>query len=161
MSLKMSVKNRTILCVFLLLSLVSACKKTADVVPIPAVVGSWKLDRVVLTELPTDYSALNGKSLDPLQYFGVQSVYNFANDNSFTDKETQSGIISDYSGTWTYTSNSLSLIYSDKSTEAYTYDDTTKLLSSGISPLTLSLTNPNTQQVESIVCKYQLIYAKQ
>lgn len=151
------------LILFFGLILMGSCKKTADVVTpvIPAVVGTWKLDRVIITELPTTYSALNGKNLDPLQYFGYQSVFNFVADNTFTDKETQSGVIKDFTGKWVFATNQLSLTYSDNTTDRLAYDDVTKLLSSVTASTSLSLTNPTTQIAESVTCKIQIVYVKQ
>ena len=145
------------------LILMDSCKKsTDDITPvIPAVVGTWKLDRVIITELPTPYATLNGKNLDPLQYFGYQSVFNFMADNSFTDKETQSGIITDFLGKWTFTTNQLFLTYSDNTTDGLVYDEITKLLSSVPASTSLGLTNPTTQISESVACKIQIVYIKQ
>ena len=152
----------TNLAIFFGMLVLSSCKKSEDVVtPIPAVVGTWKLDRVIVSELPSPYTTLNGKSLDPLQFFGIQSVYNISVDNSFTDKETQGGIITDNKGTWTYTTNQLSLKYSDNTTDNFVYDDATKLLSSAPIATALSLTNPNTQNQDSVSCKLQVVYVKQ
>ena len=151
------------LILFFGLILLDSCKKTTDVITpaIPAVVGTWKLDRVIITELPTTYATLNGKNLDPLQYFGYQSVYNFVVDNTFTDKETQNGIIQDLKGNWAFTTNQLSLTYSDNTTDGLVYDDVTKLLSSVPTSTSLSLTNPTTQIAESVPCKIQVVYVKQ
>jgi Lipocalin-like domain len=152
----------TVLAIFLGMLVLNSCTKTADTVtPIPAVVGIWKLDRVIISSLPTPYTSGNGKNLDPLQYFGYQSVYNFAVDNTFTDKETQAGIITDRKGTWTYTTNQLSLKYSDNTAESYAYDDATKYLNLAPFDYFLPLTNPTTQNVDSVACKLQLIYIKQ
>jgi len=152
-----------ILTSFLGLILMDSCKKTTDVITpvIPVVVGTWKLDRVIITELPTTYATLNGKNLDPLQYFGYQSVFNFVTDNTFTDKETQSGIITDFTGKWVFATNQLSLTYSDNTTDGFVYDDVTKLLSSVPASTSLNLTNPTTQIAESVTCKIQVVYVKQ
>lgn len=145
------------LILFVGIFLLGSCKKTTDVITpaIPAVVGTWKLDRVIITELPTTYASLNGKNLDPLQYFGYQSVYNFVTDNTFTDKETQNGVIKDFTGKWAFATNQLSLTYSDNTTDGLVYDDVTKLLSSVAATTSLSLTNPTTQLSESVPCKIQ------
>jgi hypothetical protein len=143
--------------------LLDSCKKTTDVITpaIPAVVGVWKLDRIIVTELPTTYASINGKSLDPLQFFAYQSVYNFVADNTFTDKETQSGVIQDLTGKWVFATNQLSLTYSDNSTDGLVYDDVSKLLSSVPASISLNLTNPTTQIAENVPCKIQVIYVKQ
>lgn len=145
------------------LILLDSCKKTTDAVTpaIPTVIGTWKLDRVIITELPTTYATLNGKNLDPLQYFGYQSVFNFVADNTFTDKETQSGVIKDLMGKWTFTTNHLFLTFSNNATDGLVYDDVTKLLSSVPASTSLSLTNPTTQIAESVPCKIQVVYVKQ
>jgi hypothetical protein len=159
---KMKTISITILALFFGMLVFSSCKKTADVItPIPAVVGTWKLDRVIVSQLPAPYMSANGKNLDPLQYFGIQSVYNFILDNTFTDKETQGGVITDNKGTWTYTTNQLTLKNSDNTTDSYIYNDTTKYLSSVPFQSALFLTNPNTQNQDSVACKLQLVYLKQ
>ena len=145
------------------LILLDSCKKTTDVITpaIPAVVGTWKLDRVIITELPATYASINGKSLDPLQNFAYQSVYTILADNTFTDKETQGGVIQDLTGKWVFATNQLSLTYSDNTTDGLVYNDVTKLLSSVAAATSLSLTNPTTQLLESVPCKIQVIYVKQ
>jgi Lipocalin-like domain len=152
-----------ILVLFLGIIFLDSCKKTTDVVTpaIPVVVGTWKLDRVIVSQLPAPYTNGNGKNLDPLQYFGIQSVYNLIADNTFTNRETLSGVITDSKGTWTYTTNQLSLKFSDNSTDSYTYDDATKVLNSDLFASALFLTNPNTQKVDSVACKFQVVYVKQ
>ncbi len=151
----------TILAIFFGMLSLSSCSKTADVTPIPAVVGTWKLDRVIVTSLPAPYTSGNGAKLDPLINFGIQSVYNFIVDNTFTDKETQSGVITDTKGTWTYSTNQLLLKYSDNTTDSFMYNDTTKYLSSAPFASALFLTNPNTQNQDSVACKLQVVYIKQ
>jgi Lipocalin-like domain len=144
--------------------LLSSCKKTEEVVtppPTSVVVGNWKLDRIVLSELPITYASLNGKSLDPLQNFGIVSTYNFVSDNTFTNKETFNGVIDDYKGTWVLTNNQLKITYSDKTTDDFAYDETTKYLSLASFTSTISLTNPTTNTSEKVACKYQLVYVKQ
>ncbi|MEY4541405.1 MAG: hypothetical protein RLZZ306_3162 [Bacteroidota bacterium] len=154
--------NLTYLTLFLgILFLGSCTKKEDNVAPVtPVVVGTWKSDRIVITELPLDYATINGKSLDPLQTFGLQETYTINADNTFTYKEIQSGVITDYKGTWVFTTNSLKLTYSDKSTEDLNYDESTKFLSTPQTAVKLPLTNPTTKIAESVPCKLQFFYVK-
>ena len=143
--------------------LFSSCKKTEDAVtppPTPVVVGNWKLDRIIITELPTAYASFNGRALDPLQNFGLQSTYSFLVDNTFTNKETQSGVIEDYKGTWAFTNNQLKITYSDKTTDDFVYDETTKFLNMPPLSVKLPFTNSTTNTTESVACKVQLVYIK-
>jgi hypothetical protein len=143
--------------------LLDSCKKTDEVVTppaIPIVVGNWKMDRILLSECPAPFASYN-KPYDPLQFFGVVSTFNFLADNTFTNKETFNGVIDDFKGTWTYTNNQLKLTYSDKTTEDYTYDETTKFLSLPTFSSTINLPNPTTNVTEKVTCKFQFVYAKQ
>jgi hypothetical protein len=143
--------------------LFSSCKKTEDVVtppPTPVVVGNWKLDRIVLSEFPTAYAIYN-KSYDPLQTFGIVSTINFLADNTFTNKETFNGVIDDYKGTWALTNNQLKITFSDKTTDDFVYDETTKYLNLASFTSTLNLPNPTTNVTEKVSCKFQFVYVKQ
>ncbi len=150
--------------ILFLTSLLMSCSKSKSVIApsVPEVIGTWKMERIIVTGLPTTYNSLNNKNLDPLQFFGISSVYKIFTEKLFTDKETSgSGFISDLNGSWAFATNLLTLTFTDNSTEALYYNSTSKVLSTNPFKSAISLQNPTTQVVESVPCSLQIIYVKQ
>jgi hypothetical protein len=140
-----------------------SCKKTETPTNIVAVnfAGVWKLDKVTPSRLTGVYANLNNQTFDALTYFAFESVITFNANNSFTDKEIDNGITTNYSGSWTVSGNTLTLKFTDNSVETFTYDDTTKKLSFNDINTVLTFNNPQTKRDEDITCDAIYLYVKQ
>ncbi len=140
----------------------NACKKTDTTTPVNTnIVGTWKLDKVTPSKLTGVYANLNNQSFDAVSYFGFSSVYVLNTDNSFTDKETDNGVTTDYSGTFSLSGTTLTLKYKDNSVETFSYDEANKKMTFNDTGTTLTFTNPNTKKEEDIVCDAIYTYLKQ
>jgi hypothetical protein len=146
---------------FLFLLSSTACKKTDATTDTIPVVATWKLDKVIPSKLTGVYANLNNQSFDALQYFAFESIISIKSDKTFTDKEVDNGITTNYSGTWTYSGNTLTLKYTDNSIEILTYDDVNKKLTYNDVNTTLTFTHPTTKREEDVVCDAQYQYIKQ
>lgn len=151
-----------ILSVSISLTILSACSSTPAVTPVavPIVVGTWNLNKVILTELPLPYSTLNGTTLDPLQYFGVQSNFILSTNKTFTNKEVKAGIVTNNTGSWVFSNNQLLLTFANAKQRAFTYNAVTKLLNTIPIASTETLTHPTKKVSEKINCKIQHNYLK-
>ncbi len=141
--------------------LLTACEKAAEPPVNLNAVGTWKLDKVIPSKLTGAFTSLNNKELDPLQYFGFSSVFTLNSDRSFTNKETDNGATATYTGTWSISDKTLTLTYSDKSVEEYTFDELNKKIVYDDTSTTLTLTNPISKRDEDVVCDAQYVYLKQ
>jgi hypothetical protein len=123
--------------------------------------GVWKLDKVIPSKLTGVYANLNNQSFDALSYFAFESVITLNANNSFTDKEIDNGVTTNYSGSYTISGNTLTLKFTDNSVEIFSYDDTTKKLSFNDTNTVLTFTNPTTRREEDITCDAIYLYVKQ
>ena len=147
-------------CLLVSSAALNSCSKSSD--PDPVVVGTWKLDRIRTSGFVAPYTSNNADN-DPLTVFGIQDNFTVKNDKSFSGTFRSNGSISDYSGSWDYSSTTLTLKDTQGNSDAYTYDGTktpVQLLGT-VNATSDSLTNPTTKKVELVKYSYQFIYVKQ
>ena len=149
-----------ILCVAVSLSGLDACKKSSDPEPVAPVVGKWTLGRVRFSGYPAPFTALNADR--PSSAYGLSGSFNVKSDKSFTETVNNGTRVTDFKGTWDFTSNTLQLKYDDSSTEDYQLDaaqDPSQLISSAVSD-TVSLRATATSPFQVVRYKYQFVYTK-
>jgi len=149
-----------ILCVAVSLVGLEACKKAADPVPDPVVVGKWTLGRLRFSGYPAPFTVLNADA--PSNSYGLSGSFNIKNDKSFTNTSSNGTRVNDTKGTWDFTNNTLQLKYDDSSTQDYQLDttkDPIQLISSAktaIDTLQVTATSPK----QAVPFKYQFVYTK-
>lgn len=149
-----------ILCVTVSLAGLNACKKAADPEPMP-VVGKWELERVRVSGLVAPYASENGDN--QINKNAISDVFTVKSDNTISaGRFQQSGRIQEYTGTWTFSNNELSVKDDKGNEEKYTLDTTSeplKLLTAATATSD-SVTNPTTNRVEVVRYNIQLVYEK-
>lgn len=137
-----------------------ACKKAADPEPQP-VVGKWELERIRISGLVAPYASENGDS--QINKNALSDVFTVKSDNTISaGRFQQNGRIQEYTGTWTFSNNELTIKDNTGNEEKYTLDTATeplKLISSATATSD-SVTNPTTKKVEVVNYKIQLVYEK-
>ncbi|RAJ94018.1 hypothetical protein LX87_03902 [Larkinella arboricola] len=140
--------------------LVSCNKDNDDPTPDP-VVGTWSSDRVRIGGLPAPYSSENGRELDALTQFGINTSFVIKSDKTFTETDRSGGIVDDFDGTWEFSGTELTKKYSDGDEVSLTYDAAKNQLLSETFAVQDSLTNPTTSKLELVSYTLQLVYKKQ
>lgn len=137
-----------------------ACKKAADPVPVPEVVAKWASDRIRVTGLPAVYASSN-KDYDAYDFAGIRTAFELKADKTLAGTDRSSGI-TDFKGTWDYTTPNLTLKLDNGSEQKLTYDASTlPTLLSVVAPQQDTLTNPTTKKDELVKYNIQLVYTKQ
>ena len=148
-----------LLCVTVLLSGLSACKKDADPEPDP-VVGRWNLERVRFSGYPAPFTSLNADR--PTSAYGISGNLNIKSDKSFTETFNNGIRVSDSKGNWDFTNNTLQLKYDTGDSESYQIDtaqDPAQLISSAITD-TDSLRASATSPIQVVPYNIQFVYTK-
>lgn len=101
----------------------NACSKSSDPVAVSPVVGRWELNRGLASGFPSSLSGINGQGLDLYYLNSEGSTLDIYSDNSFNENY-RNAVVTDGTGTWDYTNNTLTLKYDLGSTDAYTYSKT-------------------------------------
>ncbi|MFD1140738.1 lipocalin family protein [Larkinella insperata] len=130
----------------------ASCNKDDDPTPPPVVVGRWDLNHVRTSGFTS--ANLNNLTLDLYYLQFYSSRLDVYSDNTFVRNDRQEFAVGDFSGTWTYTNDKLTLKYDDGSAdEVYTYTKNKNIeeLSSELVNFSLDSTNAG---------KAQLIYRK-
>lgn len=130
----------------------ASCNKDDDPTPDPVVVGRWDLNHVKTSGFTN--ANLNNLTLDLyyLQFYG--SRLDIYSDNTFVRNDRQEFAVGDFSGTWTYTNDKLTLKYDDGSADetlTYTKNKNLEELASELVDFSLDSTSRG---------KAQLIYRK-
>lgn len=149
-----------LICVVVFAAGLSSCNKDDDPAPDP-VVGTWATDRVRIGGLPAPYSSDNGRELDALTQFGINTSFEINNDKTFTETDRSGGVVTDFDGTWEYTGTELTKKYSDGDEVTLTYDEAKNQLLSETIAIQDSLLNPTTSRPELVSFTLQLVYKKQ
>lgn len=149
-----------VLCLMVAFAGLNSCKKSADPIPDPAVVGKWTLGRIRFSEYPAPFTSLNVDR--PTGSYGISGVFTIKNDKSFSETFNSPTQVLDNKGTWDFTNNTLSLKYDDGTNDTYTLDSTKdpiQLVSAATSS-TDSLQATATSPVQVVPFKYQFVYTK-
>ena len=150
-----------ILCVTVSLAGLHACKKDSDPEPIQPVIGRWELERLRVSGLVAPYASENGDN--QINKNVLSDVFTVKSDNTISaGRRQQNGRIREYSGTWTFSNDELSIKDNQGSEVKYTLDTATepiKLITSAIA-LSDTLTDSTTNVVEILNYNIQFVYEK-
>ena len=134
----------------------SACSKSSDPVAASPVVGRWELNRGIASAFPTSLS-INGAAIDLYYLDSEGSTLDVYSDNTFNENYRNFGV-SDGTGTWDYTNNTLSLKYDGGALDSYTYAKTKNIEElTQVTPLAYSIPISSTATAAG---KIQWIYRK-
>jgi hypothetical protein len=134
----------------------SACSKSSDPVAASPVVGRWELNRGIASAFPTSLS-INGAAIDLYYLNSEGSTLDIYSDNTFNENYRQGGV-SDGTGTWDYTNNTLNLKYDGGAQDSYTYSKTKNIEElTQVNPLTYTLPTSGTATASG---KIQWVYRK-
>ena len=100
-----------------------SCSKNSDPAPSSPVVGRWELNRGIASGFPASASGINGAAIDLYYLNSEGSTLDVYSDNTFNENYRNFGV-SDGTGTWDYTNNTITLKYDGGSQDAYTYSKT-------------------------------------
>jgi hypothetical protein len=148
------------MCLIVSMVVVNSCKSN-DPEAQPAVVGTWKLNRIRFSGYPAPFTSLNADEAS--NQYGFDGNFTVKSDKTFNETFNNNGRISDLDGTWEFTNNELQLKYEDGSDDTYQLDtsrEPIKLISTAAAA-TDSLRNPQTNAVQAVPFKFQFIYEKQ
>ena len=137
-----------------------SCSKNNDPAPDP-VVGTWKLDRIRFGGYVAPYTSLNGDE-DPAQY-GIQNTFTTKTDKTYSGTNRSAGKVTDYSGNWEFTNNTLTLKDAVGGSSPFTFDATTtpnQLLTDAVAT-TDTVINPTTKLKEGVKINFRFVYIKQ
>ena len=149
-----------ILCVTVSLAGIHACKKGSDPEPQP-VVGKWELERLRISGLVAPYASENGDS--QINKNVISDVFTVKSDNTISaGRFQQNGRIQEYTGTWTFSNNELSVKDDKGNEDKYTLDTATeplKLITSATATSDTAI-NPTTNKKEVVRYNIQFVYEK-
>ncbi|GAB3740979.1 hypothetical protein GCM10028816_48900 [Spirosoma lituiforme] len=121
------------------------------------VVGRWQLNRGVASSFPASLSSINGVPLDLYYVNSEGSTIDVYSDNTFNEN-FRSGAVTDASGTWDFSNNTLNLKYDVGQSDVYTYSKNKNIEElTQVTPSNYSISISNTEKVSG---KMQLIYRK-
>lgn len=149
-----------VICLMVGFAGLNSCSKSGDPAPEP-VVGTWKLDRIRFGGYVAPYTSLNGDE-DPTQY-GLQNVFTIKTDKTYSGTNRSAGKVTDYSGNWDFSNNTLTLKDAIGNSSPYTLDATltpNQLLTDAVAT-TDTVINPTTKLKEGVKINFRFIYTKQ
>lgn len=97
-----------------------SCSKSNDPVAASPVVGRWELNRGLASGFPASFSSINGVPVDLYYLNSESSTLDVYSDNTFNENY-RSAAVTDASGTWDFSNNTLNLKYDAGGQDAYTY----------------------------------------
>ncbi|MBN8822966.1 MULTISPECIES: hypothetical protein [unclassified Spirosoma] len=129
-----------------------SCSKS-DPAPASPVVGRWTLNKGVLSGFPTSATSnVNGAGIDLYYFESYGSTIDIFSDNTFNENY-RSAVVDDATGTWDFSSNTLTLKYDAGGQDTYTYAKNKNIEE-------LTITTPAPYTLGTAVGKVQLVYRK-